>query len=279
MQSKSSRQTPSVDALESRRLLASSLSTDGVLTITGTSRNDAIVITIDPANASRLKVSHGGVVSRYTLSLVRRISASLFKGNDSLTIADTITIPASVLGAGGRDTILAGAGKDTLDGGDSEDILNGRAGKDLLIGGTSTDEIYGGPGKDTVSYEYVTTEFLPGGNRSGFGVIISLDGLRNEQEATGNDYIDTSIENVIGTPFRDAINGSGGDNVLTGGGGPDSIVGNGGRDYLDGGTGADTLKGGSGVDTLIGGESGDMFLSAERDAGEVLDFSDGDSVV
>lgn len=279
MRSTFPRRACSADPLESRRLLASALSAAGVLTITGTGGNDAIVITIDPSNATRLKVSDNGVVSRYALASVASINASLFKGNDSLTIADAITIPASVAGAGGRDTILAGAGRDTIDGGESDDVITGRAGKDLLIGGTGSDETYGGPGKDTVSYAYVTTEFFFGGARSGYGVIVSLDGLRNDQEAAGMDYIDTSIENVTGTQFRDGITGSGGDNVLLGGGGADSIVGNGGRDYLDGGTGPDTLRGGSGVDTIVGGDGDDRFDIAERDAGEVLDFAAGDTAV
>jgi Ca2+-binding RTX toxin-like protein len=277
--SSSDRQAIPAEPLESRRLLAASLSAAGLLTITGTAGNDAVVITIDPANAARLKVSQSGVVTRFTLAAVKQISASLFKGNDSLTLADTIAIPASVTGAGGADTILGGAGADTLDGGESSDLVNGRGGKDRLIGGTGTDEIFGGPNKDTVSYEYVATEFLSGGVRSGFGVIVSLDGLRNDQEAGGFDFIDTSVENVIGSQFRDGITGSGGDNVLIGGGGPDSIVGNGGRDSLDGGKGADTLKGGSGVDTLRGGDSGDTFLKSERDAGEVVDFASGDAAV
>lgn len=264
-----------LDSLEPRRLLAATLA-GGVLSITGTSGNDAIVITIDPANSSRLRVSDNGVVSRFLISEVGRINANLFKGHDLFTIGDTITIPASVNGAGGRDTILGGAGRDTLNGGEGDDLINGRAGKDLLIGGEGSDEIYGGPGKDTVSYEYITTTFFDGNSRVGYGVFISLDGLRNEQEATGSDFIDTSIENVIGSQFADRITGSGGANVLFGGGGNDSIVGNAGDDSIDGGAGNDTLKGGSGFDTLIGGPGVDSFLPAERDAGEVLDFASED---
>src|SRR5262249_24422764 len=61
------------------------------------------------------------------------------------------------------------------------------------------------------------------------------------------------IENVIGTPFDDVINGNKADNVLVGLGGDDRLDGNSGRDILIGGSGSDRLNGGADDDILIGG--------------------------
>jgi len=299
-----------VDSLEPRRMLAATLSTDGVLAVTGTANNDVIVITADPANPARLKVSDRGVVTRFTLAAVRLITVEAFRGNDRIQIGETLPIPTSINGAGGVDSLTGGAGKDTLNGGEADDLIDGRANNDLLIGGIGSDEIIGGPGKDTVSYEYVTVTF-PGSGRAENGAIVSLDGLKNDQEAGVIEFVDPTVENIIGSQFRDDLIGNGGANVISGGGGGDFIVGHGGDDSLIGGKGADTLRGGSGNDTLDGGdgadqllgESGidvllggsandtleggagidqitggggaDTFLTTERDAGEVLDFTDG----
>lgn len=285
--------TPDLQPLERRRLLAASLSPEGVLTITGTTGNDVISVSVDRASPTKLKVSESGVVRRFDLNKVSRVVAKLLKGHDSFALSDGLSIPASVTGSGGRDTIFGGAGNDTLDGGEADDVVSGRAGSDRILGGPGSDELSGGPGRDTLSYEYVTTTFFFGTTRIGHGVVVSLDGVRNDQEADAVDLLDSTFENVTGSSFRDEIVGNGSANTLLGLGGGDSIVGGAGNDFIDGGRGADTLLGGSGNDTILGGDSGDTifgnagvdrltgnagvdtFAANERQAGEVVDFAAG----
>jgi hypothetical protein len=81
--------------------------------------------------------------------------------------------------------------------------------------------VFGGAGDDTL-VGYGAAGISP----SGFGALISLDGLDR----------------------------------LFGGAGNDLLRGGGGNDWLDGGTGNDTLVGGEGVDTLIGGPGCDVFV-------------------
>lgn len=290
------RRIPAAEPIEPRRLLSSSLSA-GVLTVTGTTGNDVVAISVDRVNPAKLKVSEGGVVKRFDRAAVNRIVVKLLAGHDYFSLSDGIATPASVLGSGGRDTLIGGAGNDTLDGGEADDVIDGRTGNDRLLGGPGSDEIAGGPGRDTLSYEYALSTFIFGGSRVEYGVVVSLDGLRNDREAVGEDVLDTTIENVTGTSFRDEIVGNGAANVLTGLGGGDSIVGNAGDDYIDGGRGIDTLSGGSGNDTIVGGDGGDRifgnggvdrllgnagadtFTSAERGAGEVVDFLVGTDIL
>ncbi len=58
-----------------------------------------------------------------------------------------------------------------------------------------------------------------------------------------------------GTPEREIIVGSAGDDVILGNAGSDCIIGAGGNDTLDGGSGNDRIFGGSGTDS-VNGKSG-----------------------
>jgi Ca2+-binding RTX toxin-like protein len=80
------------------------------------------------------------------------------------------------------------------------------------------------------------------------GVDASLAAGGSTGDAAGDHY--SSIENLTGSTFDDALVGDDGGNVLTGLSGADSIFGQGGDDTIDGGSGKDTLDGGSGNDTI-----------------------------
>src|SRR5262249_28296938 len=100
---------------------------------------------------------------RQTLTQIR---VSVGGGNDTVTIADAITIPTvidagagadSVKGGGGSDLVFGGAGNDTIsaaagddnvDAGAGNDSIIGGLGRDLLMGGTGDDIIQGGDGND-----------------------------------------------------------------------------------------------------------------------------------
>jgi Ca2+-binding RTX toxin-like protein len=57
---------------------------------------------------------------------------------------------------------------------------------------------------------------------------------------------------IVGTPGRDTIRGTNGNDVICGLGGNDKINGRGGRDVIDGGSGSDRLSGAGGADVLAG---------------------------
>ncbi|MGQ0673094.1 MAG: matrixin family metalloprotease [Hyphomicrobium sp.] len=160
-------------------------------------------------------------------------------GNDTLTGGDQNDI---LTGGLGNDTLHGGAHDDTLDGGIGDDDSFGEGGDDTIKGGGGADHIDGGSGTDTVDYTY----FVYMGSQ---GVDIDLlAGTASGFIAEGDTL--TGIENVIGSPYADAIVGDGLANALSGGTG---------NDYLEGGGGGDTLDGGFGYDTMLGGAGNDTY--------------------
>jgi hypothetical protein len=71
-------------------------------------------------------------------------------GDDSVMVSNAVTVPVTMRGGSGRDTLTGGSGPDKLIGGDGNDRLSGRGGDDLIFGGIGNDEIYGGPGNDVL---------------------------------------------------------------------------------------------------------------------------------
>lgn len=173
-----------VQNLESRQLLSADL-TAGVLTITGTAKNDDIVVSLNSAGdtitvkeraSSRFK---RGSVTTTTFDAVdvTSIVVNAGAGNDSVTLKGTrstaLEIAASLVGgdgndrlsaAGGADTVDGGAGDDDLFGGAGNDLLNGGAGDDLIRGGDGTDSLNGDDGDDLlIATDDETTDIVDGG--------------------------------------------------------------------------------------------------------------------
>ena len=69
-------------------------------------------------------------------------------GNDTITLAATVPVPATLRGGPGEDRLTGGAGNDKLVGGPGEDKLSGGGGNDSLFGGEGDDQLSGGAGDD-----------------------------------------------------------------------------------------------------------------------------------
>ena len=69
-------------------------------------------------------------------------------GNDVVTVAGDITIPARLEGGSGDDKLKGGGGHDVLLGGEGADLLVGGNGRDMLIGGNGEDRLVGNPDDD-----------------------------------------------------------------------------------------------------------------------------------
>ena len=235
-----------------------------VLTISGTPAADQVIVT---QNGATITVVENGVTA--THSSVSGIVIDIGAGDDrvslqSATGKDILSIPATILGGKGNDSLVGGDANDMLNGGDGNDTLVGNAGDDQLFGGIGNDSLSGGdggdllngggafpdfdgrdtlaggPGTDTADYRYRAAD-----------LDLSIDDLANDGAVNEKDNIHTDIENVLGGLGNDRITGSAAHNLLSGGQGSDTITGAGGNDALFPGRDRDTAIGGTGVDLFL----------------------------
>lgn len=152
-----------IEPLEHRLLLSATLSSAGLLIITGTPGDDRISMIRVKAGKTKPaqliitekttapKANGSGTLAtvetiNLTLSAVKSILINAGDGNDSVSVAGGrtyhVAIPSTINGEGGNDS---------LTGGDANDILSGGAGDDLLTGGAGDDRIFGNEGKDRLT--------------------------------------------------------------------------------------------------------------------------------
>jgi serralysin len=166
---------------------------------------------------------------------------------------------AIIFGTNAGETIGVAQGvtnfPDYIVAGDGDDTIFGHGGDDWIVGGKGADTMYGGSGIDTADY-----------TDSNAGVVVSLwqnTGIGGSAE--GDTF--SSIEDLVGSNFRDILVGDGGVNWLRGMGGNDELKGMGGDDVLEGASGNDRLIGGMGADTLDGGTDIDEVYYGQATSG------------
>lgn len=88
-------------------------------------------------------------------------------GDDRVSVAAQVSIPVTMRGGAGNDTLLGGSGPDKLIGGEGDDRLVGGRGDDILYGGEGKDVLIGGPGNDVLRGGYGEDTLIAGsGNDS-----------------------------------------------------------------------------------------------------------------
>jgi Ca2+-binding RTX toxin-like protein len=218
----------------------------GVLVVTGTNRNDVIVIEPRPADRSQIRVKiNGHLAGIFDGSTVQRIVAFGLNGNDVIVVNATMNQSATLFGDAGNDVLFGARGDDQIDGGTGNDHLFGLGGNDTLCGDFGNDWLFGGQGNDTL-FGDAGNDHLYG--ETGDDVILGGD---------GNDFLFGSIGNdqLFGQAGNDQLFGDPGNDIEVGGDGNDKLFGSTGRDLLIGGNGSDQLFGESGDDILVGGST------------------------
>ncbi|HET6246193.1 MAG TPA: hypothetical protein VFE47_00695 [Tepidisphaeraceae bacterium] len=140
-----------IEGLESRQMLSASLTPHGLLMVKGTNHPDAITVTMDTQDPTEMDVTMNGVMKQFFAANVKSININGAGGNDSINVDPSVTSPASVQGAAGNDSLVAGAGADSLNGGAGNDSLTGGTGTDVLAGAAGNDTITCGAGNDMVN--------------------------------------------------------------------------------------------------------------------------------
>jgi len=200
-------------------------------------------------------------------SLTGTITFNLAGGDDTLTIAPSVTLPATLNGGIGNDSLTGGSGNDMLDGGPGNDILIGGLGNDAYVFGAAA---VGGDadvvtelanqGEDTLDFSAVTDGLL---------VRLWSDSVQNvHTDRTLQLTSGFEVENVTGGSGNDTLIGSNKNNVLMGNGGNDNLIGHGGNDSMLGGLGDDRYLFYQSV-----GIEADTVIELANEGSDTLDFS------
>lgn len=147
-----------VEALEGRRMFAAAapvapfVDSAGVLQVEGSNKADVIVVALS-ADLLNVDVTVNGVVTSVLASTVTGgVNVAANNGADDVRVAEAaageFTLPVTLSGGNGKDTLVGGSGADTLDGGNGKDDLRGHLGDDTLRGGNGKDALDGGDGAD-----------------------------------------------------------------------------------------------------------------------------------
>ena len=216
------RRNIAVEMLHQRTLFAADLIW-GTWVINGTDSADQISVShADAGGDSSMLVAtqNGEVIGQESVQDVRRIYVFGSGGDDSIKIAESISLPTFLYGQDGSDTIVGGSGNDYIRGGSGDDLLSGEVGNDTVFADLGNDVVDGGNGNDQIH----------GGS--------------------GNDWLS-------GDDGDDWIAGNSGNDTIQGGEDHDQLYGGIGHDWIAGNAGDDLVVGGWGRDTLLPGEDSD----------------------
>ena len=232
-----------------------------------------------------------GITSLEELNMWGREGDDVLKADGSHELGNPLPFRASLTGADGRDVLVGGLSHDYLSGLASSDVLFGGDGKDELYGGSGNDSISGGLGDDRLESHMQSA----GGNdviRGDEGIdlmsygsattrlTMSQDGVANDGRIGEFDDIGDDIEVLIGSGYRDLIQGGAADNTIHSLAGEDEVDGGAGDDVLtdpawSGADGdfSDTYSGGIGRDSMQYGSDWQaaVTLSADDVANDGLD--------
>jgi len=126
----------------------------GELTIVGTEASDKIALRLQAGEPGILQVDVGDDGSAdfsFARDRVAKIAVDAAAGDDLVRIDEsngvfTDSIPTTIDGGDGNDTIAGGKGIETLLGGDGNDSIDGNGGNDLALLGTGDDTFVWDPG-------------------------------------------------------------------------------------------------------------------------------------
>jgi Ca2+-binding RTX toxin-like protein len=225
----------------------------GLLTIVGSPRNDTIALRLKAGEPDILQVDvgdNGSADFNVRRARVAEIAVAARAGADTVRIdqtngAFTDTIPTTINGGDGNDSLAGGSGAETLRGGAGNDSVDGNAGNDLALLGAGDDTFVWDPGdgSDIVEGQDGADTMLFNGSDTSEHVDLTANGSRLKFfRDAGTITMDTnSVERVDFNAFGGAdvvtVNDLTGTSVSTvnidlasttggGDGQPDSVIAN-----------------------------------------------------
>ncbi len=273
----------------------------GIIQILFDDEADVVAFEYAPGSIARLTVN--GTSYDYDLNQINGILLGMGGGNDTVVVAQDVSIPATINGDDGDDSLVGGAGDDWLLGGYGNDTLQGGTGNDDLSGSesgpgthngsvsvwgppwpaSSLDSMDGGPGNDTLRGSSQNDTMIGGsGNneileQSNFNYLDVL--ARDGDDVVTVELLDSGTVRVIanGLSYDFPVDlvyiitvktGTGNDLVQVDPEVPRPVwlFGEAGSDTLIGGSLSDTIVGGSGADSIDGGAGDDLTYGDQGDA-------------
>jgi Ca2+-binding RTX toxin-like protein len=228
----------------------------GLLRIKGTRASDAIALRLKAGDLGTLQVDfddNGSADFSFARNKITKIAVDARAGNDRVRIDDrngafTDTIPTTIDGGDGNDTIAGGTGSELLLGSDGNDAIDGNGGADVaLLGagddaftwdpGDGSDKVEGEAGSDTMVFNGAAAaenfDFSANGNRLRFfrtqGAItmdtagverVDLNALGGSDKTVVNDLSATDVKNIVldlatdGAVDTTTINGTAGNDTI-----------------------------------------------------------------
>lgn len=195
------------ESLERRQLLTAVLSSaePGLLIVYGTLSSDTLTIT--KLNDGRIRVDQNGTLKNFAGADVTKIFVDAGHGHDTVTVSTAISLPTTLIGSEGNDSLRGGNGPDSIFGAEGNDDLNGRGGADyisgetgddLIRGGSGNDSLYGDAGSDSL-YGGSGTDLLKGGDNS--DVLVAVGGGQSDSiegnSGTDNYWVDSESTEVV----------------------------------------------------------------------------------
>jgi len=184
---------------------------NGVLYVIGSAEDDTAHI--QQTGRGTIKV-HASFISEpfreFDAGEVDQIVSYLCQGDDRLTIAGNVTVPAIVHGDAGNDHLHGGGGPTVLLGGSGDDTLIGQSGPNILIGGAGQDRVVGGRGDDLLIGGSTTFDHNQDAALAGAALLWTDPLASYEDRATAVDAFLT----VLDDSEPDKLTGAAGDDLF-----------------------------------------------------------------
>ena len=173
-----------------------------------------------------------------------------YAGNETFTLASTLTLPTTVTAGNGNDAIVLGGGNNTVALGGGNDAVAAGGGNNSVTVGNGNDVILLGNGNDTVTAGNGSDAILLG---NGNDTVTAGNGIDGIMLGGGNDAVALGGGN-------DAVAAGSGNDTVTAGNGNDVVLLGGGNDTIQLGGGNNTVTAGNGNDTIGLGDGSNVVV-------------------
>ena len=214
--------TPAVSSASTHHVqdVRAKLTHDGTLEVNGGHRANAVALRLGDRTQIQVDVGDDGSPDfTFARNDVQAIKVNMGPGNDAVRIDDTNgaftdSIPTTIAGGAGDDSLIGGAGAETFQGGDGNDTVDGGKGNDTAYLGDGNDVFSWDPGEgsDVIDGQAGSDRMLFNGGAGADTVTMSanfgrLTFFRNPGNVTmDTDNVETVDFNALGGPDSVTVN-------------------------------------------------------------------------